>query len=97
MLQHEFLKASAVLHCTYWCVYTGYVCVWGAPSVPQRQRIVEARDTGTQMVLCYPPPAPNFQGTQTAEREDFDLNNACGDMKILEVTLLIMIKHLTGS
>lgn len=56
----------------------------------------KACDTGAQMVSCYPRPVFS-RTTPTAEREDFHLNNACHDPNIPEVTLLIMIKHLTGS
>ena len=65
--------------------------------MPQRLESFTACDIGTQMVSCYLPPATAFQGTQTAEREDFDLNNTAYDTNIPEVTLCIMVKYLTGS
>lgn len=57
----------------------------------------KASDAGTQMVSYYPTACHVFRGEPpTAEREDFNLNNACHDTNIPEVTLLIMIKHLPG-
>ena len=52
--------------------------------MPQRLESFTACDIGTQMVSCYLPPATAFQGTQTAEREDFDLNNTAYDTNIPE-------------
>ncbi len=65
--------------------------------MPQRQRIVRPGILGHRWYhVIHRLPRPSRR-TPTAERGDFDLNNACRDTNIPEVTLLIMIKHLTGS
>lgn len=57
-----------------------------AQSVPQRQSIVRLVTVVRLSTACH-----------ILERQDFNLNNAGHDTDIPEVTLLITLKHLTGS
>lgn len=63
-VSYDFIKASAV-----WYILV-CILVWSVLGSSEHATEAEngkTRDTGTQMVSCYPPPAMFFQGSQTVQ------------------------------